>query len=50
MTAARSHQLLSRVNYMHPFREGNGRTQRTFLNDVAALNRRVFEWAWVSSE
>jgi cell filamentation protein len=27
--------LLAEVNALHPFREGNGRTQRTFLSQLA---------------
>lgn len=30
--------VLANINYMHPFREGNGRTQRAFLDDVAAVS------------
>ncbi|WP_121253049.1 Fic/DOC family protein [Nocardioides ferulae] len=32
------------LNHLHPFREGNGRTQRIFLNDVAGASDRVIEW------
>ncbi|MDX2196800.1 MAG: Fic family protein [Cytophagales bacterium] len=28
-------ELLDNVNYLHPFREGNGRTQREFLRLLA---------------
>jgi cell filamentation protein len=28
-------ELLDHVNYLHPFREGNGRTQREFLRLLA---------------
>jgi len=28
-------QILDHVNYLHPFREGNGRTQREFLRSLA---------------
>ena len=27
--------LLDSINYLHPFREGNGRTQREFLRTLA---------------
>ncbi|WP_349826725.1 Fic/DOC family protein [Brevibacterium litoralis] len=37
-------ELLSRINYMHPFREGNGRTQRAFLDLVAARAGRRLTW------
>lgn len=29
-------EILDSVNYLHPFREGNGRTQREFLRSLAA--------------
>lgn len=29
-------EILDSVNYLHPFREGNGRTQREFLRLLAA--------------
>jgi len=28
-------EILDNVNYLHPFREGNGRTQREFLRLLA---------------
>jgi cell filamentation protein len=28
-------EILDHVNYLHPFREGNGRTQREFLRLLA---------------
>lgn len=33
---------------MHPFREGNDRTQRIFLNHIAEQSSRSFDWARVS--
>jgi len=36
--------LLSNLNYIHPFREGNGRTQRTFLDLVAEQSGRTLTW------
>lgn len=33
-------EILDNVNYLHPFREGNGRTQREFLR-VLALRKRI---------
>lgn len=36
--------LLERVNYLHPFREGNGRTQRAFLDQVAGISGRKLAW------
>ncbi len=35
---------LDRINYLHPFREGNGRTQRTFLDLVAGQSGQVLTW------
>lgn len=35
---------LDRINYLHPFREGNGRTQRAFLDQVAGRSGRVLTW------
>jgi len=37
-------EFLSRLNYLHPFREGNGRAQRAFVDQVAALGGRVMSW------
>ena len=31
-------EILDNINYLHPFREGNGRTQREFLRLLAAEN------------
>ena len=28
-------EILDNINYLHPFREGNGRTQREFLRILA---------------
>ena len=33
-------EILDNVNYLHPFREGNGRTQREFLR-LLALEKRL---------
>lgn len=46
--AEQAGDLLQEINYMHPFREGNGRTQRAFLDDVAAQSGRVLTWRNVS--
>jgi cell filamentation protein len=43
-----SSDLLEKINYIHPFREGNGRTQRAFLDQVAALSGRNLAWRNVS--
>ncbi|MFL0563986.1 Fic family protein, partial [Kocuria rhizophila] len=34
--------LLEQVNYVHPFREGNGRTQRAYLDQIAGSS----PWEW----
>ena len=41
---------LGRVNMMHPFREGNGRVQRIFLDQLAELSGYAFQWSGVSGE
>jgi cell filamentation protein len=33
------------LNHLHPFREGNGRAQRRFLDDVAAVSGRLLDWS-----
>ncbi|MDO5533437.1 MAG: Fic family protein [Propionibacteriaceae bacterium] len=43
-------ELLGYLNYMHPFREGNGRTQRAFMDQVAARSGRVLSWRNVSKD
>ena len=37
------------VNYLHPFREGNGRTQRIFWSQVAEAAGRNLDWTQVDS-
>lgn len=38
------------LNLAHPFREGNGRTTRLFLDSLAARNGRRLDWAAVDVE
>ncbi|MDI2111733.1 Fic/DOC family protein [Commensalibacter nepenthis] len=38
------------INAIHPFREGNGRTQRMFINDLAKVNGYKIEFDKVSSK
>lgn len=45
-----SADLLEKINYIHPFRDGNGRTQRAFLDQIAALSGRSLSWRNVSPE
>lgn len=42
-------ELLSDLNFLHPFRDGNGRTQRAFLDDVAAVSGHRLTWANVDA-
>lgn len=37
-------QLLDLINYMHPFREGNGRSARLFLQCYAARHQQVIDY------
>lgn len=39
-----------RINYMHPFREGNGRTQRLFMSRVASDAGWRLDWIAVDAE
>lgn len=41
---AQAAQLLSDINYLHPFRDGNGRAQRAFLDEVAANSGKRLTW------
>ena len=41
---------LGRVNMIHPFREGNGRVQRIFFDQLAELSGYAFQWSGVSGE
>lgn len=41
---------LSELNVIHPFREGNGRTQRLFIEYLAARNGYFVDFSSVSSE
>jgi fido (protein-threonine AMPylation protein) len=42
--AARAAHLLGELNALHPFREGNGRTQRQFISQLAQANGYVIAW------
>jgi cell filamentation protein len=42
--------LLSRINTIHAFREGNGRTQRLFLRQLAATAGHTLDFAVVSRD
>jgi len=38
------------LNYLHPFREGNGRTLRVFLSDLAAASGYPLNWTRICRE
>ena len=42
--------FLVRLNYIHPFREGNGRTQRLFVSKLAQYASIDLNWEAVSNE
>ncbi len=42
--------LLSGLNFLHPFREGNGRTQRAFLRQLAASAGWDLDWSGLDRE
>ena len=39
---------MERLHYIYPFREGNGRTQREYLDALARRAGFVLEWGGVS--
>lgn len=43
-------QLFLDINMLHPFREGNGRSQRLFIGDLAKENGYYLEWANIPKE
>lgn len=46
----RAAYYLSEINALHPFREGNGRAQREFINQLAYRNSFLIEWGNISQE
>ncbi|QNQ82070.1 cell filamentation protein Fic [Lactobacillus sp. PV037] len=42
--------LLDRLNYLHPFREGNGRSSKVFLQALAANHQQVIEYPRTNEE
>ena len=42
--------LFFEVNQLHPFREGNGRTQRQFLSNLAKINGYELDFKNISSD
>ena len=43
-------ELYADINALHPFREGNGRTQREFIKYVAGINGYGLEWSLIKSD
>ncbi|EJF78875.1 Probable adenosine monophosphate-protein transferase fic [Candidatus Bartonella washoeensis] len=43
-------EIFAFLNYMHPFREGNGRTQRVFLENLAKAAGHKLEFSLVTKE
>lgn len=41
---------LGEINHLHPFRDGNGRTQRIFINQLAKSNNYYIAWDGVKRE
>ncbi len=48
--AAKAGELLSDLNHLHPFREGNGRSQREFISQLAEENGYHLDWEKISKE
>lgn len=46
----RSAYYFAELNYIHPFREGNGRTTREFMRQLYDLNGYEVDWAAVPTE
>ncbi len=46
----RGAEILGTLNAVHPFREGNGRTQREFVRELAHKNGCWVDWSKVSRE
>ncbi len=48
--APRGAHYFGEINAIHPFREGNGRTQREFIREICLRNGLTFDWSRVSRE
>jgi cell filamentation protein len=48
--ADRAGFYLGEINVLHPFREGNGRTQREFIGLLARKNKLTLDWTGVTRE
>ena len=47
---SRGAEILGTLNAVHPFREGNGRTEREFVRERAYKNGYWVDWSKVSRE
>lgn len=50
MLIDRSAYYFAELNYIHPFREGNGRSTREFMRQLYTLNGYTVDWAAVSTD
>ncbi|PWT97250.1 MAG: cell filamentation protein Fic [Terriglobia bacterium] len=48
--ATRAGHYMSEINAIHPFRDGNGRTQREFTRELAVQAGFVIDWSRVARE
>lgn len=48
--AEKAAYYMGEINAIHPFREGNGRTQREFINQLAYNAQYYISWSDISSE
>ena len=48
--AHRAAHYLGEINAIHPFRDGNGRTQREFIRNLAVRNGYALDWSRVSRD
>jgi cell filamentation protein len=48
--AHRGAEILGQLNAVHPFREGNGRTEREFVRELARKNGYWLDWSRVPRE
>jgi cell filamentation protein len=48
--ATRGAYYLGEINAIHPFREGNGRTQREFIRELGLQNGWMIDWRQVSQQ
>jgi cell filamentation protein len=47
---ARPAHFMGELNAIHPFREGNGRTQREFIRDLALRSGYAVNWTRISGD